>query len=408
VTPIRRPLAFLIPALALLLIAGGGMLYAQLEGSDRGILPVDSASSLEVLGVEVDVAASSAEAARVEGWRRAQSLGWRMLWSRTHNRPAGQAPNLPESTLSGLVSGIVIEQEQISPTRYIARLGVLFDRTRTSQLLGITGVAATRSAPLLLIPVVSTGSAAYSFEYRNDWQRAWAQFRTSNSPIDYVRPSGLGIDPLLLNLAQSRRRGRGWWRMLLDQYGAADILVAEVELRRLYPGGPGVGVFTARYGPDGNFLGRFSLRAQNSAALPAMLNEGVRRLDALFARALGAGLLRPDPSLVIVAPPLPPVLEETAEDPLTDEPQAQNVPGVTVTTFNVQVPTPDPGAVQQAEVSVSRVGGVTSAITTSLALGGTSVMRVTFAGNADSLQAALRAQGWNVSVVNGNTLRISR
>jgi phosphoserine phosphatase len=76
--------------------------------------------------------------------------------------------------------------------------------------------------------------------------------------------------------------------------------------------------------------------------------------------------------------------------------------------MNVQVATPDAGSVQQAEVSVSRAGGVTSAITTSLALGGTSVMRVTFAGDAAALQAALRAQGWQVTVISGNVMRISR
>ena len=403
---LRRPLVLLIPVAALLLAAGGRIVYAQLEGADRGIPPVDSASNFEILGVEVDVAAANAEAARVEGWRRAQALGWKMLWARTHNRPAGQAPDLPESVLSGIVSGIIIEQEQIGPTRYIARLGVLFDRARTGQLLGVQGLAA-RSAPLLLIPVMSTGSAAYSFEYRNEWQRAWAQFRTAGSAIDYVRPSGSGIDPLLLNLAQTRRRGRGWWRMLLDQYGAADIVVAEVEVRRLYPGGPAVGVFTARYGPDNQYLGRFALRVPSSAALPRMLDEGVRRMDALYASALERGLLRPDPTLVIVAPPLPPILEEVAEDPLAEE-TPPPVPAGTVTSFNVQVATPDAGSVQEAEVSVSRAEGVTSAITTSLALGGTSVMRVGYAGDAAAFQAALRAQGWQVSVVNGNTLRISR
>ena len=404
--PRRRLPLLAIPLLGLFLIVGGGILYAQLEGSERGIPPVDSASNFEVLGVEVDVAAANAEAARVEGWRRAQALGWRLLWSRTHNRPAAQAPDLPESTLSGIVSGIIIEQEQIGPTRYIARLGVLFDRARTGQLLGVEGLA-TRSAPLLLIPVMRTGSAAYSFEYRNEWQRAWAQFRTAGSPIDYVRPSGSGIDPLLLNLGQARRRGRGWWRMLLDQYGAADIVVAEVELRRLYPGGPAVGIFTARAGPDGQFIGRFSLRAASSAALPRMLDEGVRRMDALYAQALEQGLLRPDPTLVIVAPPLPPVLEEVAEDPLAEEAGPQ-IPTLGTTSFNVQVPTPDAGSVEQAEVAVSRVDGVASAITTSLALGGTSVMRVTFSGDAAAFQAALRAQGWQVTVVNGNTMRISR
>jgi hypothetical protein len=406
VKPVRRLLAPLIPAVAVLLLVGAGILYAQLEGSDRGIPPVDSTSNFEILGVDVDVSADTAEKARSEGWRRAQSLGWRMLWARTHNRPLAQAPALTDSVLNGIVSGIVIEQEQIGPTRYIARLGVLFDRARTGEMLGVQGLT-RRSAPMLVIPVMRTGSAAYSFEFRNDWQRAWAQFRTANSPVDYVRPSGSGIDPLVLNMAQARRRGRGWWRMLLDQYGAADIVVPEVELRRAYPGGPAIGIFTARYGPDNIMFGRFELTARSSADLPRMLDEGVRRLDMLYAQALDRGLLRPDPTLVIVQPPLPPLPPEQTETPAAEEMGAQ-VPAGVVTSFSIQVATPDAGSVQQAEVSVSRVNGVTSAITTSLALGGTSIMRVGFVGDSAALQAALQAQGWQVQVVNGTTMRISR
>jgi len=406
VTRFRLP-AFAIPLAFVLLLVGGGILYAQLEGADRGIAPVDSTSNFEILGVEVDVAAESAEKARIEGWRRARLRGWKMLWARTHNRPVAQAPTLPESVLGGIVSGIIIEQEQIGPTRYIARLGVLFDRARTGQMLGVQGLV-RRSAPMLVIPVMRTGSSTYSFEFRNEWQRAWAQFRTAGSPIDYVRPTGSGIDPLLLNVAQTRRRGRGWWRMLLDQYGAADIVIPEVELRRAYPGGPAVGIFTARYGPDNQYLGRFVLRVRSGAAIPRMLDEGVRRLDRLYASALDRGLLRPDPTLVIIAPPLPPLPEEEMEDPLLEEGLPQ-VPAVAAAaSYNLQVPTPDAGAVQQAEISVSRVNGVTSAITTSLALGGTSIMRVSFVGDSAALQAALQAQGWRVEVVSGNTLRLSR
>jgi len=405
VTPARRLPASAIAVLAALLLVGAGVLYAQLEGSERGIPPVDSTSNFEILGVDVDVSAENAEKARLEGWRRAQSLGWRMLWARTHNRPLAQAPALTDSVLNGIVSGIVIEQEQIGPTRYIARLGVLFDRARTGQMLGVQGLA-RRSAPMLVIPVMRTGSSAYSFEYRNAWQRAWAQFRTANSPVDYVRPSGVGVDPLVLNLAQTKRRGRGWWRMLLDQYGAADIVVPELELRRAYPGGPAAGIFSARYGPDNVLIGRFELTARNSAEIPRMLDEGVRRLDLLYALALDRGLLRPDPTLVIVQPPLPPLPPE--EETAAAEEMGAQVPAGVVTTFNVQVATPDAGAVQQAEVSVSRVNGVTSAITTSLALGGTSIMRVSFVGDSAALQAALQAQGWQVQTVNGTTLRISR
>jgi hypothetical protein len=400
------PLAALALALSL---AGGGVLYAQLEGADRGIPPIDSTSNFEVGGINVDVSAENAERARVEGWRRAQAEGWKQLWAQTTGRPAAQAPNLSDSVLNSIVSGIVIEQEQISTRRYIARLGVLFDRARTGQMLGVQGVV-RRSVPVLVVPILVTGGTPYSFEYRNEWQRAWAQFRTAGSPIDYVRTSGSGIDPLLLNRAQLGRRGRGWWRMILDQYGAADIVVAEVQVRRLYPGGPALGLFTARFGPDGRVLGRFRLTAPDSAQLPRMLDEGVRRMDAIYSRALDAGLLQPDPSLVIIAPEVRQEIEDTAlEYEFPDETETPpQTPGTTASPFNIQFETPDPEAVQRAEVSVSRVNGVTSAITTSLALGGTSVMRVTYTGDAAQLSAALQAQGWRVEVVGGSTLRISR
>ncbi len=74
--------------------------------------------------------------------------------------------------------------------------------------------------------------------------------------------------------------------MLLDQYGAADVIVPEVHLKRLYPGGPAVATFTARHGPDNRLLGQFTLRVENSAAIPRLLDEGVRRLDLRLQPAL--------------------------------------------------------------------------------------------------------------------------
>ncbi len=396
-----------LAAAALVVAGAAGLLYAQLEGADRGIPPIDSTSNFEVLGIEVDVTADNAEKARVQGWREAQGKGWELLWSRTTRRPIAEAPDLSDSVLNSIVSGIIIESEQIGPRRYIARLGVLFDRARTGQMLGVEGLV-RRSAPVLVIPVLRTGSTPYSFEFRNEWQRAWAQFRTATSPVDYVRTSGTGIDPLLLNLAQARRRGRGWWRMLLDQHGAADIAVAEVELKRLYPGGPAIGIFTARFGPDGEILGRFRLRVASSALVPRMMDEGVRRMDALYTQALERGQLQPDPTLVIIEPELPREVEPEVIEADVQEQVAPVQPTGNAARFNIQVETPDPASVQRAEISVSRVNGVTSAITTSLALGGTSVMRVTYMGETAALEEALRSQGWQVQTVGGNTLRISR
>lgn len=414
----RFRLAFLALLLAALAIFGVREGLAQLEGADRGVPPIDSSTSVEITGIEVDVTGKDSESARLAGWREAQRKGFDALWARSTGRPIGQAPDLADSTLDGLVSGIIIEEEQIGPRRYIARLGILFDRSRAGAILGIGGIT-RRSAPMLTIPVMLTGSSYQSFESRNAWQRAWARFRTGGSAIDYVRPVGSGIDPLLLNAAQTRRPGRYWWRMLLDQYGASGIIIPEVRLIRSYPGGPALGTFIARFGPDDLAFETFTLRAANSAAIPRMFDEGIRRLDAAYTRALAAGLLGTDPSLQGGNPDLAAAIAaqieaETAAAesipvaaaPITTMPAAP-VPVGAAASFSIQVATPDPAAVSQAELSVSRIPGVTSAITTSLALGGTSVMRVTYVGDGAALAAALQAQGWAVSGA-GNSLRIAR
>ncbi|MEO7787276.1 MAG: heavy-metal-associated domain-containing protein, partial [Sphingomicrobium sp.] len=259
-----RPLALFA---AMLAIAGfGGALLAQLESGDRGILPLDSSGVLEVGGIHVDIAGENAEAARFAGWRAAQRIGFKLLWAKAHNAPANQAPAVDDATLDDLVSSISVEKEQIGPGRYIADLGVLFDRSRTATLVGMAGDN-RRSDPMLLMPVMLTAGTMTSVEQRNAWQAAWARFRTSTSAIDYVRPSGLGADPLLVNAAQTERPGRGWWRNLLDTYGAADILVAEVQLKRLYPGGPASAHFVARHGPDGAVIGSFDIHDRNGGDL---------------------------------------------------------------------------------------------------------------------------------------------
>ena len=394
-------------ALALGLAGLGAAVIAQIEGGDRGVAPIDSSSDFEVSGIKVDVAAKTADAARYGGWREAQRQGWRLLWSNVHGGPA---PGLSDSALDSIVAGIVVDNEQVGPNRYIATLGVLFDRVRAGQILGVSG-SSIRSAPLLVIPVQWSGGTPQSFETRTEWQKAWARFRTGGSSIDYVRPSGTGADPLLLNYGQTGRPGRRWWRMLLDQYGAADVLVPQVRLERMWPGGPVIGHFSARFGPDSRPLSNFVLRVGSSAGIPQMMDEGVRRMDQMFAQALADGRLRPDSSLVIEQP--------VDADALATE----DVPGLEATdttetidagtaiagtaTFSVQYETPDVASVGSTEAAVRGIAGVRFASTGSLALGGISVMRVTYAGDMAALKAALSARGFRVQE-GGGALRISR
>ena len=75
--------------------------------------------------------------------------------------------------------------------------------------------------------------------------------------------------------------------------------------------------------------------------------------------------------------------------------------------FTVQFASPDAAAVDAALGAVRSASGVQGASTTSLALGGTSVMRVSYAGDLAGLASVLRAKGWQVTV-GSNALSIRR
>ena len=403
----------LFAALAVLvaLALGVAALVAQVDG-DRGIAPIAASSDIGVSGIEVDVTGKNAQEAREKGWRLAQKLAWKKL----------DMSEISDSELESLVSSIVIERERIGPTRYIATLGVIFDRTRAGRYFGNVAQQ-TRSAPMMLLPVTVSGGTYTMYEMRNPWQRAWAEFQPATSPVHYLRPAGSGGDSLMLTYGQTGRRSRLWWRAILDQFGAADVLVAAANLQHEWPGGPIHGTFTARHGPDGRKLASFEMTAKNPAELPDMLAKAVIQFDSLFQKALADGKLAPDPTLNMVASPdINPALQQLIDigraleardtalaageivegQPLTPSATTAAI----VAGYVVQFASPDARSIDATLGRIRQVPGVRGAATTSIAIGGTSVMNVSFAGSLDQLAATLRSQGFTVRQ-GSNALAIS-
>jgi|TARA_R110002126_G_scaffold10236_7_gene45863 hypothetical protein len=409
--------------LAVVTMLAGTVVYAQLEGTERGVAPLASTGDFEVSGVKVDVHGDNAIDARKKGWEEAQRLAWKMLYKRTQG---GETKGLPDATLNTIVSAIIVEQEQIGPKRYIATLGVMFDRARTGSILGVGG-RRLRSPPLLVLPIMWSAGSPQVFEHRTEWQKAWARFNSGDSAIDYVRPYGSDSESLVLTAGQANRPNRRWWRNILDQFGAADVIIPIVRLTYKYPGGPVTGRFTARYGPDNRYIDSFTLKVARSEDIPTMLDKGIARLDNIYASALTRGVLKTDKSLIIEDPfnlddldlddfdlPDAPVEELPAGDGSvtggatgsTESPGESSAPAAT-SNISLQFDTPDVGAVSRGESAVRSIPGVSSASTSSLALGGVSVMSVTYRGDISALAQALRAQGWQVQQGAG-ALRISR
>jgi len=398
---------------AALAVVAGQALIAQVEG-DRGIAPVASSTDITVNGIEVNVTGNNPDDARKNGWLAAQRKAWEKLGG----------PAISDSQLEDMVSGVIIEREQLGPRRYIATLGVVFDRARAGGHIGGGNGPRAHSAPMLTIPVLYSGGTYTVYETRNAWQRAWAEYQAGASAIDYVRPAGAGGDSLLINYGQLGRRSRSWWRNVLDAFGAADVLVPIAHLERQWPGGPVVGTFTARYGPDDKFLETFTLKAQDEEGVPAMLQTALGRFDAIYTRALNSGLLTPDPTLradrLTLDPRIAALIEAERQAASADAaavvetvpvpgetPAATPSPANVVSSHVVQFATPDAAAVDAMLAAVRGTPGVRGAATSSIAIGGVSVMRVSYGGDLGALAAALRARGFTVTQ-GSNALSISR
>ena len=78
-----------------------------------------------------------------------------------------------------------------------------------------------------------------------------------------------------------------------------------------------------------------------------------------------------------------------------------------VSSYMVQFASPDGGSVDATLSAVRAAAGVRGDAASSLAIGGTSVMRVSYSGTLEQLAAALRARGFTVSQ-GSNALAISR
>ncbi len=354
------------------------------KAEDGAPTAIGGGSGLVVGGIEVDVGGTSANDARLAGWREAQRLAWPQLWARLSGRPESSAPRLADSVLDGMVSAIEIEREQIGPRRYVARLAVVFDRIRASAYLGGYANLAS-SPPFLLFPVLQDAAARHAHEAESPWREAWTRLRAGESPIDYVRIQPTPGDVILLNAWQADRRHLFLWRALIDRYQVADVLIPELILDRPWFGGPVSALLIVRFGVTGRELGRVRL-VNRAGDVTALVDAAVREADRRYVAALRAGNLLPDPNLI---PPDP-------KPVVVPEPEQQFVGGGAVVegaSIRVRVPTPDDATLQAIQRGVAGTPGVLGVRLQSFVLGGESVLEIVTPMSADQLRRALDTRG---------------
>ncbi len=348
----------------------------------------------KITGIAVDVVAANPTAARAAAYAVAERRAWPQLWSRITGGAATTAPRLGDGAIEAMVAGVEIETEQFSLTRYIGRLSIVFDRDRTSGILGGQGGDAP---PLLLLPMFVDGAGVRTvYQSKTPWSAAWLRFRDAASAVDYVIPAASAGDNVVLTAFQARRSDRSLWRTILSRFNAADVLVAEIRLVRSWPGGPVSATAVARHGPDAIELGRVTLRAATPAGVDAMLDDAVRAVDAIYVRSLASGTLKIEKGLTIELAPA-----------LAGGPEiGAGAMGAIMAGTDVSIVTPDAKSWAAIEADLRATPGVTGVTISRLALGGVSHIVIRHSDGDASLAYDLGRRGWRLAPdVDGVLLR---
>ncbi|MBV7257039.1 hypothetical protein KCG44_09615 [Pacificimonas sp. WHA3] len=337
-------------------------------------------AAFAVHGIHLDVRAKSAEQARDAAFREAPRRAWPKLWARLTGAGEAAAPGMSDAALDAMIDSIEVQEERFGDGRYIATLGVVFDRVRAGRRLP-AGARVLQSRPLLLIPVLKEAGAVSTLDPDSEWFAAWREFGSDSSVIDYVKPQGTPGDRILLGAWQTKRDDRAIWRSALSKYRADNVLIAEADMRRSYPGGPIIATFVARHGPDARILDSFQLTAGGPAEAAAMMQRAVKRMDGLYASALQDGTLRADDALSLALAPI-----ETAADQLDDGFEAGQSVTASVVTATAE-------SWRRIETVLNDVPQIEQAALDVLDIGGTSTVRIGFIGSYEGLRYALDRRG---------------
>ncbi|HYC13721.1 MAG TPA: DUF2066 domain-containing protein [Stellaceae bacterium] len=261
----------------LLLLAAMLLLAVPALGQSR------QPSLYTVSDVAVDVTAQSAlkarDTARLDGERRALTT---LLQRLTAKEDWNRLPKASDAELEELLQDFEVAGEKTSAVRYIATFTYRFQRDAVANFLRNHGIAfaETRSKPVLVLPVLSSGGRSILWEDPNPWRAAWGQAPGIGEGLVPMRLAhGDLTDVQAIDANQAARGDRDPLTALSRAYEGVDVLVVRADVT-----GSGaqraIQLTAARYAagfPDQSWTG----------SVKADAGEGD---DALYAKAVDAAI----------------------------------------------------------------------------------------------------------------------
>jgi len=236
-----------------------------------------------VRGVDVDVTAETAAAAREQALAEGHVLALRRLFARLLlQEDLARAPDLPASQIAPMVQDFGVDDERTSDVRYLATLTFRFKPDAVRELLRQSGLAhaETQSKPVAVVPVYGAAGEAKLWEDDNPWRQAWTQRPSDDGLVPLVVPLGDLGDIAALDVGQALAGDRQAIAALARRYGAEDALVAQAVLEGdPLAGGAKLQVGTTRIGGESQQTVIDNYTQQPDEDLAALLARAADAVD---------------------------------------------------------------------------------------------------------------------------------
>jgi hypothetical protein len=251
-------------------------------GASEPVRAQEDADLYEIHGVKVDVSAATAAEARMQALAEGERKAFQMLLERlARSEEKAQSERFSDAEVAPLTKDFWVSEEKLSTVRYIATLNYRFRPERVRSLLSRHNIpfVATRSDPILILPVYRGQDQLRLWERPNAWWDAWAGTRVF-SLVRTVLPSGDVDDADILSAQDAVAGDVSRLGQLMQRYRVDSVVVAIAEVRPVANNRIEVAVTPLRQGAGGPL---------NTPITVAQEEEG-EGIEALLQRAVRATL----------------------------------------------------------------------------------------------------------------------
>jgi hypothetical protein len=191
--------------------------------------PAAAQDLFEVNGLKVDESASDEVQAKFSAIASAQQRALQIILRRlVQPEEFSRLPQITGETLALMVRDYDISEEKLGGGRYLATISVRFLPEEVSNALKDAQIpfAMTRSRPVVVLPIIDTGSARRLWDDPNPWRLAWAGRTPYPGLFSVVMPAGDLSDVATVNVNQAISGDPDAMLAIGEKYQATGAMVA--------------------------------------------------------------------------------------------------------------------------------------------------------------------------------------